>query len=109
MLIERFGGSHGVLDMGLLESALARPRSGYYISLAEQAGALLHSLVNNHCFVDGNKRIAFALAAVFLRMNGYALKVGAGAAERFIINDVIENRGDAKKIAAWLSRRMKKA
>jgi len=66
-LLERFGGRPGVRDLGLLESALARPRSGYYRSLSEQAAALLQSLVLNHCFVDGNKRMAFALAMTFLR------------------------------------------
>ena len=87
-LIERFGGAGGVRDPGLLESALARPRSGYYASLSEQAAALLQSLAGNHAFVDGNERISFAAAAVFLRTNGYAL-----------VDDVIVGRVDVAAIA----------
>jgi len=74
-LILRFGGSKGVRDLGLLESALVRPQSGYYDTLSMQAAALLQSLCQNHCFVDGNKRVAFASTAIFLRMNGYRLSV----------------------------------
>lgn len=104
-LIERFGGAGGVRDPGLLESALARPRSGYYTSLSEQAAALLQSLAGNHAFVDGNKRVAFAATAVFLRMNGYALVVSADEAERFLIDDVIMGRrAELAVIAAWLER-----
>ncbi len=58
-----------VRGVGLLESALARPRSEYYSSLSEQAAAMLQSLALNHCFIDGNKRVAFALTAIFLRMS----------------------------------------
>jgi len=105
-LIERFGGSGDVRDPGLLESALARPRSGYYASLSEQAAALMQSLAGNHAFVDGNKRVAFAATAVFLRMNGYALVVGADLAERFLVEDVIVARADVPKIAEWLERFM---
>jgi prophage maintenance system killer protein len=55
-LIERFGGTPGVRDMGLLESALFRPRTGYYEDLAQMAAALFESLLSNHAFLDGNKR-----------------------------------------------------
>lgn len=103
-LIERFGGAGGVRDRGLLESALARPRSGYYASLSEQAAALMQSLSCNHAFVDGNERVAFAATAVFLRMNGYALAVGADEAERFLVDEVIVARADVPKIADWIER-----
>lgn len=101
-LIQRFGGADGVRDPGLLESALARPRSGYYASLSEQAAALMQSLAGNHAFLDGNKRVAFAATAVFLRMNGYALRVDADAAERFLIDSVIVGQAEIAVIAAWL-------
>ena len=105
-LIERFGGAHQVRDAGLLESALARPRSGYYSSLSEQAAALMQSLAGNHAFIDGNKRVAFAATAVFLRMNGYALKVGAGEAEQFLIEQVITARAEIAAIAAWIEQHL---
>ena len=76
-LIKRFGGNPGVRDLGLLESAILRPQSGYYATLSLQAAALMQSLAQNHAFIDGNKRVAFALTAVFFRMNGYKLKVKA--------------------------------
>lgn len=73
-LIDRFGGSHGVRDMGALESALFRPQSGYYEDIVQEACALLESLAINHPFVDGNKRIAFAVMDAFLRINGYRIR-----------------------------------
>ena len=93
-------------DPGLLESVLARPRSGYYSSLSEQAAALMQSLAGNDAFVDGNKRVAFAATAVFLRMNGYALRVDADEAERFLIDRVIVGRADVAMIAEWLEQRL---
>jgi len=72
-LVERFGGSHGVRERGGLESAVARPRTGYYRDLIEEAAALWESLSQNHPFVDGNKRVAVTVAAAFLRVNGYRL------------------------------------
>lgn len=72
-LIDEFGGHHGLRDRGALESALIRPQLGYYETLSQQAAALIESLANNHPFIDGNKRIAFFAADVFLRMNGYCL------------------------------------
>ena len=72
-LIERYGGAPGVRDVGALESALQRPQTGYYETIIEEAAALLESLVQNHPFVDGNKRVAFAVVDVFLRINGYSI------------------------------------
>src|SRR5271155_3663944 len=83
-LIEQFGSSPGLLDKGRLEAALFRPQIGYYNELFEEAAALMESLANNHPFVDGNKRIAFSLTDVFLRMNGYFLDVEGEAANKFI-------------------------
>ena len=105
-LIHRFGGSMGVRDMGLLESALIRPQTGYYDTLSMQAAALLQSLCQNHCFIDGNKRVAFASTAIFLRMNGYRLNVDPDNGESFLINDVIQKRIPLEDIATWLEKRM---
>jgi len=101
-LIERHGGAPGVRDLGLVESALARPRSGYYESLSEQAAALMQSFAGNHAFVDGNKRVAFASAAVFLRLNGFRLVVAAEPAERFLIDRVIVGHAELTEIANWI-------
>ena len=89
-LLERFGGPAGVRDLGLLESALYRPQTGYYNDLGEMAAALFESLIMNHPFVDGNKRVAFFATDIFLRLNGYRLKVEAKKAHRFLIR-LLEN------------------
>ena len=74
ILMQRYGGAGGVRDPGALEAALFRPQTGYYDDIIAEAAALLESLAINHPFVDGNKRIAFAAADVFLRINGWCLK-----------------------------------
>ena len=107
-LILRFGSSKGVRDLGLLESALVRPQTGYYDTLSMQAAALLQSLCQNHCFVDGNKRVAFAGTAIFLRMNGYRLSVKPDDGESFLVKQVIQKRVTIEAIAAWLEGCMKK-
>lgn len=106
-LLARHGGAQGVRDMGLVESALARARSGYYESLSEQAAALLQSFAMNHAFIDGNKRVAWASSMVFLRMNGYRVRVSAEDAERFLIDQVITRRAEVAPIAQWLERCMR--
>ena len=73
VLMQRYGGAPGVRDPGALEAALFRPQTGYYDDIVAEAAALLESLAINHPFVDGNKRIAFAAADVFLRINGWRL------------------------------------
>ena len=70
ILIQETGGSAGLRDVGALASAIMRPQIGYYDNLIEEAAALMESLAMNHPFIDGNKRIAFAVTDTFLRMNG---------------------------------------
>ena len=72
------GGSHGVRDLGLLESAVARPRASFegkelYPELFTKAAALMDSVINNRPFVDGNKRMGITAAGLFLRINGWKL------------------------------------
>ena len=106
-LIERFDSKEGVRDMGLHESVLMRPQTDYYKSLSLQASALLQSLTQNHSFIDGNKRVAFATSTIFLRMNGYRLKVDVDNGESFIIDRVIKGKADIEEIATWLEKHMK--
>lgn len=101
-LLERFGGPAGVRDNGLLESALYRPRTGHYKDLAEMAAALFESLIMNHPFVDGNKRVAFFSTDVFLRMNGYKLKVDANNAHRFLIGLLENNCCSFDQLLPWI-------
>jgi len=78
--IEKFGGTAGIRDRGLLESALAQPQATFagellHPTIYEQAAAYLYHLAMNHPFIDGNKRTAFATMDAFLRMNGYSLNI----------------------------------
>src|SRR6202790_565770 len=82
--IERYGGSQGVRDHGLLEAALYRPQTGYYAGLIEEAAALWESLAQNHAFIDGNKRTAFAATYTFLAINGVRLTADAEQTYAFI-------------------------
>jgi death-on-curing protein len=101
-LIERFGGDHGVRDRGLLESALFRPQTGYYTHIEEMAAAMFESLLINHAFVDGNKRVAFFATDVFLRLNGWKLVLTADEGERFIVGMLEGNDCSFEKILPWI-------
>ena len=103
-LLERFGGPAGVRDLGLLESALYRPRTGYYDNLAEMAAALFESLIMNHPFIDGNKRVAFFATDIFLRLNGYKLAVNANKAHRFLIGLLDSNCCTFDQLLPWISK-----
>jgi death-on-curing protein len=104
LLVETFGGPKGVRDAGLLESALFRPQTGYYADLAETATALFESLLMNHPFVDGNKRVAFFATDVFLRLNGWELHVDADKAHRFLIRLLDSGTCDFERLLPWIRR-----
>ncbi|MEY4531887.1 MAG: hypothetical protein RLZZ156_2608 [Deinococcota bacterium] len=82
--IKRYGGQSGVRDMGLLEAALYRPQTGYYPDLLEQTAALWESLAQNHPFIDGNKRTAFAAIFTFLAINNAHITANAEETYFFI-------------------------
>ena len=108
VLISTFGGPEGLRDPGLLESALYRPRTGYYADLAEMAAALFESLLMNHPFVDGNKRVAFFATDVFLRLNGYWLRVHPDEAHQFLIGLLEGQRCDYAHLLPWVQRALVK-
>lgn len=101
-LIERYGGASGIRDAGALESALHRPETGYYDTLIHEAAALLESLVQNHPFVDGNKRVAFAVVDVFLRINGYSITADSKAIYKYVIKLFEERMFDMEHLVPWL-------
>ncbi len=68
-----YGGRAGVASLHLIESALARPYSGYHRTIYSKAAATLHSMVGNHGFVDGNKRTAWLLVEILIDRSGYRL------------------------------------
>jgi len=101
-LIERYGGASGIRDAGALESALHRPQTGYYDTLIHEAAALLESLVQNHPFVDGNKRVAFAVVDVFLRINGYAITADSKAIYDRMMEFFEARTFDMEHLVPWL-------
>ena len=102
VLIERFGGPAGVRDLGLLESALYRPQTGYYKNLNEMAAAMFESLIKNHPFVDGNKRVAFFATDVFLRLNGYKFQVEGKLAHLFLMSLFDSDTCDFEHLYLWI-------
>lgn len=101
-LIKHYGGPDEIRDIGLLESVLYRPRSGYYTRLDEMAAAMFESFINNYPFVDGNKRVAFFAADVFLRMNGYKLQIEAKSAHRFLLGLFENSDCDLAHLRPWV-------
>ena len=100
--IERYGGSPGMRDPGLLEAALFRPQTGYYADLIEEAAALWESLSQNHPFIDGNKRVAFAATYTFLVINGMRITADAEAAYDFIARLYEANDFTFENLVTWL-------
>lgn len=107
-LIEKFGGTTGLRDKGLLDSVLFRPQTGYYEDLAQMAAALFESLINNHAFVDGNKRAAYFLCDVFLRLNGWKLKMNPEAGYTFIGGSLENGRCDYDHILPWIQQHLER-
>lgn len=102
LLIAAFGGSSGIRDRGALESALARPRTGYYADLIQEAAGLWESLSQNHPFIDGNKRVAVTVASAFLRVNGYVLEFDDLEAYSLIIRLYENNQLRFGELEEWL-------
>ena len=112
-LVARFGGASGLRDRGGLEAAVARPAMTFggedlYDDLAAKAAALMHSLVLNHPFVDGNKRVGVASAELFLELNGSALEASDEALERLTLA-VAEGTVAAEALAIWFRQRLRAA
>jgi len=100
--IERFGGMPRIRDAGLLEAALARPQSGYYRDLIEEAAALWESLTMNRGFVDGNKRVGFAATHVFLRVNGLDITATTQDTLQYVIDLLDAGLFEKNRLEVWL-------
>jgi death-on-curing protein len=101
--IEEYGGARGLRDQRALEAAVFRPQTGYYHDLSEEAAALLESLVNNHAFPDGNKRVGFAAVHTFLLVNGFDLDVTSKAAFQFVMNALEGGKFRFALLHKWIS------
>ena len=104
-LIEETGASHGVRDLGILLSAIGRPKASFddqdlYADLFSKAAALMESLIRNHPFVDGNKRTGVTAAGLFLRRNGYRL-TATNADLVAITMKIAQSQGDLEELTVW--------
>src|SRR5437588_12554536 len=107
LLIEMFGGLHGVRDKGAVEAAVFRPQTGCYNSLEEEAAALMESLGNNHGFLDGNKRLDITATDVFLRRNGFYIEVAAEVGHAFIAGSIERHEFRFVQILEWIHHHIK--
>ena len=106
LIITQSGGSSGLRDRGALESAIAQPEASFageelYPDLATKAGALGHSLIQNHPFVDGNKRIGHGAMEVFLLLNGHEIEASVDEQETIIIG-VASGKISRIELSEWL-------
>jgi len=112
VLVDRYGGSHGIRDEGLLESAVFRPRGivfgqEAYPDFFEKCAVLGYALIQNHPFVDGNKRTGFASMHLMLLMNGYDL-ASSTKMEVEMTEKVASGKMKETEIAIWLEKNFKK-
>ncbi len=93
--------------LGLIESALLRPQTGYYADLIEEAAALWESLAMNHGFIDGNKRVAYACTELFLGLNGVEIVAENDAIIAFIYAHLEAGTFRKPVLEAWLGAHVK--
>lgn len=111
-VVKRTGGSFGVRDISLVESAVYRPQASFdrkdlYKTVFDKAAALLQSLLKNHPFIDGNKRTALSSSAIFLKINGYKLINTHKEEVEFAIK-VDNEHLSIEEIATWLKKNSRK-
>ena len=104
--ITESGGSAGIRDIGALESALAQPRMTFggedlYPTLIEKVAALGYSLIMNHPFVDGNKRVGYAAMETMLMLNGLEIQAAIDDAEQMTLN-LAAGQSSREELIAWL-------
>ncbi len=106
-MIDLYGGSHGLRDRGLLESAVARAEnSAYYgddLSVAEVGASLGWGLIKNHPFIDGNKRAGFAALVAFLELNGQRLACSEDEETAMVLR-VAASEITEEEWTAWVGR-----
>ena len=112
LVISQAGGAERVLNLGALESAIAQPRVTFegrdlHPSIADKAAALCHSLILNHPFLDGNKRVGHAAMETFLMLNGYEVGASVDESERLVL-DVASGHVSREQLAEWLKKHLAK-
>lgn len=110
--VDKYGGSHGVRDFGLLESAVMRPQTTFggiylYKSIFNKATALMHSLLLNHPFMDGNKRTAVVAVLTFLEINQHEV-IATQEEIVGLAKDVENKKISQEELVSWLKKHSKK-
>lgn len=113
LIIKETGGSHGIRDLTLLQSAVSRPMATFdnndlYPDLFTKAAAIMHSIIKNHPFIDGNKRTAITSASIFLLRNNYILTASNKGLEQFT-SKVASGNIELTEIAKWFKGHTKKS
>lgn len=106
LVIEQSGGSHGLRDRGAMESAVAQPRMTFdqidlYPTLAAKAAASGYSLIQNHPFLDGNKRVGHAAMETMLGLNGYEISAAIDEQEQVVL-EVASGQSSREELTEWL-------
>jgi death-on-curing protein len=104
LLLDAHGGAPGIVDAHLIDSALASPRNHFAYGTSdvfELAGIYAYALIQDHPFVDGNKRVAFTIAVTFLERNGFRLAGPEPEAVQIIL-DLSSRKANAAAFAGWL-------
>lgn len=104
----RYGGREGISSLHLIESALSRPYSGYHRPMAQKTAAILHSMVGNHGFVDGNKRTAWLLAELLIERSGYRLAIPDDERIDDLVVAVASGQMPFAELVAWFAPRLVK-
>jgi death-on-curing protein len=104
----RYGGRDGVSSLHLIESALARPYSGYHRPIWKKCAAVLHSMVNNHGFVDGNRRTAWLLVEILIDRSGYTLDIADDARIDDLVVAVASGEVDFPFLESWFAERLRR-
>jgi len=112
ILIDKFGGSHGIRDINALESAITRPfmtfdQKDLYPSLTAKASALIESLISNHPFIDGNKRVGYVIMRYFLLTSGFDIQATQSEKFEFVIK-IAQNQLTFGQINSWISEKLLK-
>ena len=111
-LVSKYGGSHGIRDLDLLLSAVSRPRASFsgvdlYPSIFLKSASLMHSMILNHPFIDGNKRTGITSATRLLFLNGFVLKTAQKKLVEVSI-EVAKKEMSLKSLSSWLKRNSRK-